>query len=160
LPDLLTRPIDVPLGEGTPASPRLVVDIWPAVATAEGWRVLMLRRSPRRGGFWQGVSGRVEAFDASLQAAALREIREETGLAAGVEILDLGRWVDFDGKLSGRRFRKRSLGAVLPAGTTVAGVILSDEHVEARLLPFEAARALVEIPSNLEELDLLRARLG
>jgi dihydroneopterin triphosphate diphosphatase len=39
---------------------------------------LLLRRTAARGGFWQGVSGGVEAGE-SLAEAARREVREETG---------------------------------------------------------------------------------
>jgi ADP-ribose pyrophosphatase YjhB (NUDIX family) len=132
-----------------------VVDVWPAVPVEGGWRLLLLRRSVERGGFWQGVSGRVEACDASLEAAARREIREETGLAEGVEVLDLDRWVDFVGPRSGLRFRKRSMGAVLPPGTCPATLRLSHEHVEARLVDFDAGRGLVSFDVNREEIDAL-----
>ena len=74
-----------------------MIEAWLAVPVDAGWRCLLLRRAPASGGYWQGVSGRVEAFDASLRAAALREIREETGIAEGVEIVDLGRSIDFRG---------------------------------------------------------------
>ena len=39
---------------------------------------LMLRRTEKYGGFWQGVTGALER-DESLQAGAARELREETG---------------------------------------------------------------------------------
>jgi 8-oxo-dGTP pyrophosphatase MutT (NUDIX family) len=135
------------------------VDVWPAVRAVGAWCLLLLRRTPERGGFWQGVSGRVEAFDRSLEAAALREIREETGIAEGVELLDLDRWVEFTGPQSGRRFKKRSLGAVLPVGTSPVTVKLSHEHVEVRLVTFEEARGLVSFDVNREELTAFEARL-
>jgi 8-oxo-dGTP pyrophosphatase MutT (NUDIX family) len=47
--------------------------------TPDGWRYLMLRRIPQRGGFWQGVSGGAE-WGEGLQDAAQRELFEETGL--------------------------------------------------------------------------------
>lgn len=146
------------LGTGSTTDPRLVVEAWLAVPGTQGWRTILLRRTPRSGGFWQGVSGRVESFDASLREAALREIREETGLAEGVSVLDLGRWIDFRG-LSGTRFRKRSLGAVLPRGTTAETVRLSDEHDAVVLVTFEEARARIRFPENAEELLALEALL-
>jgi 8-oxo-dGTP pyrophosphatase MutT (NUDIX family) len=155
----LERPVG-DLGDGSTTRPRLVVDVWLAVPTAEGWRALMLRRSPERGGFWQGVSGRVEAFDASLEAAARREIREETGLALGIEILDLGRWIEFRSPRSGLRYRKRSMGARLPAGTGPETLCLCHEHDRARLVPFEEARRMVLFPANRAELETLEARLS
>lgn len=116
--------------------------------------MLLLRRAPGHGGFWQGVSGRVEADDASLAAAALREIREETGVAAGVSVFDLGRWIDFRG-FTGTVYRKRSLGAVLPPQTTPATIALSEEHDHAGLFTFDEARAQIRWPENAEELVAL-----
>jgi 8-oxo-dGTP pyrophosphatase MutT (NUDIX family) len=156
---LLHRPLPRSLGDGTPAAPRLVVDVWLAVPEPAGWRVLLLRRTPVEGGFWQGVSGSVERDDAHLAAAAHREIREETGFEEGVEVFDLGRWIEFTGLRSGRAFRKRSLGALLPGHAGPHSVRLSDEHEEARLCTFDEARALVMFPENREELTTLEERV-
>jgi 8-oxo-dGTP pyrophosphatase MutT (NUDIX family) len=149
-----------PLGKGTLEEPRLVIESWLAVPGSDGWQVLMLRRTPESGGFWQGCSGRVETWDASLRAAALREIREETGLGAGVEIFDLGRWIEFRGLMSGAWFRKRSLGALLPPGTTAASVVLSDEHDAVEVVSFELARTRLRFPENVSELAALEAWLA
>ena len=156
---LIRAPLPAFLGDGGPEAPRLVVDVWLAVPGPAAWSVLLLRRTPAEGGFWQGVSGGVEAHDASLWAAALREIREETGLAGGVEVFDLGRGVTFQGLRSGRTFKKRSLGARLPPGTTPAAVRLSEEHDDARVVTFDEARALVRFPINREELTVLEERV-
>lgn len=156
---LLLAPLPRSLGDGTPGAPRLVVDIWLAVPGRDGCRVLLLRRTPVEGGFWQGVSGSVERYDAHLADAARREIREETGYDEGVVVFDLGRWVEFEGLRSGRAFRKRSLGALLPTHAGPTTVRLSDEHEEARLVTFEEARALVLFPVNREELTTLEERV-
>lgn len=50
-------------------------------------RVLLLRRTPERGGFWQTVTGRLEPGESPLDAAR-REVAEETGLHIGP--VDLG----------------------------------------------------------------------
>ena len=45
----------------------------------DDWEYLMLHRLPRRGDFWQGTSGGVEAGESPVEAAH-RELLEETGL--------------------------------------------------------------------------------
>ena len=161
MPSLLDQPLeDAEIGAGTPGSPRLIVEVWLAVPSAEGRRVLMLKRSKRRGGFWQGVSGRVELTDRTLREAAQREISEELGLRSGVELQDLGHWYDFVSPFSGTSFRKRSMAALLPAEATPEGITLSEEHVEARLVTFPEARRLVRCEENVEELTGLEDVLG
>jgi len=149
-----------PVGRGTESDPRLVIESWMAVPVGGGWRALLLRRAPDHGGFWQGVSGRVETSDASLRRAALREIEEETGLSSGITIVDLGRWISFRGLLSGAWFKKRSLGAVLPAGTSPGTVRLSEEHDAVELVTFDEARSRMRFPENSAELTTLEGRLA
>ena len=152
---MLDEPLNGSIGEGTPNAPRLSVETWLAVPTRAGLRVLMLRRTEAEGGFWQGVSGCVESADETLRLTAEREIFEELGIHGGFEICDLGRWIEFVSPFSGVSFRKRSLGTVLPSGTTAESVRLSDEHAEARLVTFDEARAMVTWEENLAELTAL-----
>ena len=58
-----------------------VVDVYVIRPLPDGWRVLVLRRAmdTRCPGAWETVHGHVEA-DEKPEAAAVREIREETGL--------------------------------------------------------------------------------
>lgn len=56
------------------------------VATGAG-EVLMLRRT-RPADFWQSVTGSLR-WGESPRQAALRELREETGIEAGIAMLDL-----------------------------------------------------------------------
>ena len=60
-----------------------VVDVFVIDPTPAGWRVLILRRAEgtRCTGAWEVVHGRIEG-DERPEAAAERELREETGLAA------------------------------------------------------------------------------
>ena len=58
------------------------------VCTHAGDVLLMERTRPR--GFWQSVTGSLE-WGESAGSAALRELREETGLRAGNRLIDLHR---------------------------------------------------------------------
>ena len=52
--------------------------VYPARKISSGWEFLMLRRVPKLGGHWQGVTGGIEKGE-ELADAAIRELAEETG---------------------------------------------------------------------------------
>ncbi len=88
-------------------------------ALANDGRVLLLRRAPERGGFWQQVTGRIEPRERP-DAAARRELREETG--ADVPVRSLGYVHGF------------ALADAL-AGAAAGGLRTGREHAFAALLP-------------------------
>jgi 8-oxo-dGTP pyrophosphatase MutT (NUDIX family) len=61
------------------------------VTRRHGREVLLLRRVPADGGYWHVVAGAIESGE-SAREAAVRELREETGLVAplgeGVEVVE------------------------------------------------------------------------
>ena len=67
---------------GVPIEVR-VVDVLVFRPVEKGWQVLVLRRRPgtRCAGSWEMIHGKVDGGE-RLEAAARRELREETGLAA------------------------------------------------------------------------------
>ena len=54
-----------------------------------GPEVLVVRRSAERGGYWHSIAGGVEPGETELDAA-LRELREETGLDARSAVVPVG----------------------------------------------------------------------
>ena len=57
-----------------------------SVAITRRGKLLLLQRTPERGGFWQLLTGRIERGESPLQAAA-REVHEETGYSPRLEEL-------------------------------------------------------------------------
>jgi 8-oxo-dGTP pyrophosphatase MutT (NUDIX family) len=122
--------------------------------------ILLIRRAQGRmyPGLWQCVTGRLEAGE-TITAGALREVAEETGLAAAdIEAFfetDIVNWFhesSVDGLWSEVVFAAR----VRPDAT----VVISDEHDDLRWCSPAEAHALVPWPSYhraIEQVEWLLA---
>lgn len=100
--------------------------------------VLLIRRgTPPRQGEWSLPGGRIEPGE-RLAAAALRELREETGIEA--ELIGLVDVVDGLFPEAGRHYVLIDYAARWTAGEPVAG----DDAAEAVFLPFDEALARVD----------------
>lgn len=132
--------------EGWPAHRVTGVDVWP-YRSADGMsEFLLLHRSGRDGSpFWQGVSGWIEPGEAP-HLAALRELREETGLEA-IELFAVDSVFDL------YAWKRGTVEAIVPFAARVAADAepeLSEEHDDwrwgslaeaVRLVPYEPQRA-------------------
>jgi lipoyl(octanoyl) transferase len=130
---------------------RARTDVAPALRTIsvvvvrEDGRVLLLRRSVERGGFWQPVTGRIEPGEAAEEAAR-RELREETGADVPVHALGyvhgFGLEPDTAARFGGGLLvaEETAFAARVAAEFTCR---LSDEHAEhAWLAPDDAVARL------------------
>ena len=142
---------------GYPALRVGVVDVYLVHPSPGGWQVLVLQRAERGTRCplaWEAVHGRIEPGERP-EDAALREVREETGLA--VERLY---------NVTTQAFYLHGVGAVQVAVAFCAFVAeaaapaLGPEHGAAEWLPFDLARARLAWPREREALDHARLLLG
>jgi 8-oxo-dGTP pyrophosphatase MutT (NUDIX family) len=117
---------------------------------------LQLRRQPNDylGGTWQTVRGTGEPGETSVQTA-LRELREETGLAPA-EFYSLGIVETFYMATDDTIFHSPAFVAFVPAGS---GVTLDSEHDAHRWISAADAERLFMWPSEAPLLREIRARI-
>ena len=137
------------------SNPSLIQPV-PAVGVVcfRGEEVLLIRRGqPPRLGEWSLPGGRIEPGERVVEAA-LRELREETGvearLASLIDVVD-GIFLD-----AGRHYVLIDYVAVWVAGEPVAG----DDAVEAAFMPFEDALERVVWDETRRILKCAREVLG
>jgi lipoyl(octanoyl) transferase len=127
----------------------------------EDGRVLLMKRAPERGGFWQILTGRIEQGESALSAAA-REIHEETGFAPRLDEL---RELDYAHSFAMRDCMPPPFAHETSFVLKLSGDAeprLSDEHVEHRwctveealpLLPFAGLRRAVKLATETPASD-------
>jgi len=125
------------------------IDLYPVRSGPQGLEVLTLRRAPamRCAGAWEAVHGSIESGERPV-AAALRELREETGLAPE-RLYNLSRVETF--------YRHRSDEiALIPVFAAIVGdtpVVLSREHDAFEWLPIAMAGARLAWPRERRALE-------
>ncbi|MCU0678875.1 MAG: NUDIX pyrophosphatase [Planctomycetes bacterium] len=92
--------------------------------TEDGIKYLMLKRNAIKGSFWQPITGNVEV-DETFEQAAVRELREETGIDKHIRLFDTGYSFEF---FDDNRQQLEKVYAVEISLNTDA--TLSEEHTE------------------------------
>ena len=121
--------------------------------------VLLIQRADRPG-FWQSVTGSLDAEDEPLLVTAWREVQEETGISGGrmqdwqqrnvYEIYPLWRHRYAEGVTHNT---EHVFGLTVAAGTPV--ILAPKEHLSFQWLPWSQAAALCFSPSNAEAIRCL-----
>jgi dihydroneopterin triphosphate diphosphatase len=117
-----------------------------------GDEFLVAHRSPDSGAYWHSIAGGVEAGE-DWHAAALRELREETGLEAG-ELQPIGEFAYVRESWESDPGLHIDVHAFLVEVESHWEPELNEEHDEYRWLPRNEAAALLFWP---EPAQLLRA---
>ncbi len=111
---------------------------------------LAVKRSPEDGGFWQPVTGTLEAID-NIENCLTREINEEIGL----ETEDI---ISISDCIYNFKWNKKSIGEIYEYVFAVevkksAQIKLSEEHVEYRWGTKDVIRDIYEMPDNKIAID-------
>ena len=144
-------------------TPKLPVSVLVVVHTA-ALEVLLLERR-MLAGYWQSVTGSLDRVDEPLEAAAARELLEETGIAAASGALS--RWNAVNTFEIYAQWRHRFAPGVVYNLEHVFGLRLAarapvalapDEHVAFAWLPWREAAARCFSWSNRDAILLLGER--
>lgn len=149
LAPLYSRAVDA--DSDRPASPAATVVLIRGVPNAAGLQVLLLRRNSQLafyGGAWVFPGGRIDPADGdasdaerAARSAAVRELREESGLAvAAGELVHFAQWLTPPGRP--RRFDTWYFAARAPEGMVKVDQAEVDDH--RWMTPGEALQARAE----------------
>ena len=152
-----------------PQSVLVVIYVQPSKPLGPCWSevpVLLLERAGHSG-FWQSVTGSLDALDEPFEQAAAREVLEETGLDAHARGCNLQDWqleniYEIYPQWRWRyapqvtHNKERVFGLALPSPLRVC---ISAEHTAFEWLPMAQAMQRCFSPSNTEAISWL-PRLG
>lgn len=155
--------IDDAGGEAGRMAYKIPVSVLVVIHTAD-LQVLMMERA-KWPGFWQSVTGSLDREDEPLREAAIREVREETGIDARQHLL-----IDWEASHYFDIFKRHqaryapgvtrnlehvfSLQLAVPLKITLA----ADEHLRYQWLPWREAAALTLSSTNREAILQLPQR--
>jgi dATP pyrophosphohydrolase len=133
--------------------PKIPVSVLVVIHTA-ALDVLLIERADHPG-YWQSVTGSIDAVDEPLADAARREVAEETGITGGeltdwglsnlYEIYPVWRHRYAPGVVDNT---EHVFGLLVPPGTPVR--LAAREHISFAWLPWRAAADRCFSPSNAE----------
>jgi 8-oxo-dGTP pyrophosphatase MutT (NUDIX family) len=121
------------------------------------YEFLLLKRIPKRGGFWQPVTGRCELEESHLKAAK-REVKEETGLTDFINIFEDVHEFELEEDLTKKEI---VFGFEVKLNTQILlDANIYPEHDEFKWCVFEESLYLLKWSQNKEGLRKLKEKLG
>ena len=134
---------------------RLPIQVEAILFRRKGSKVeyLLLKRLPKRNGFWQPVTGGVEEGE-TQKDALYREIREETGIKSLIRVLDDLHYFEFSDPNPCQEY-------VYGVEVTLSDEIMLDlkEHSKYRWCNYQEALQLLRWKENKEALRKLNVTL-
>ncbi len=109
------------------------------------FKVLILKRTPEKGGFWQPLSGGIEEGENSYDTIK-REVFEETGIQDIKNVFDLDYTFTFKAPISRKWMRDICFAAEID---NLFDVKLSNEHDEYKWCNKKEAKKLLKWKCNL-----------
>jgi len=109
------------------------------------FKVLILKRTQQRGGFWQPISGGIEEGEITYDAI-IREILEETGIQNIKKIHDLDYTFTFKAPISRKLMKDICFGVEIENSFDIK---LSDEHDDYKWCNEKEAKKLLKWKYNL-----------
>ena len=117
------------------------------------FRLLLLKRTEEKGGFWQPVSGGIDPEETALQTVA-REVREETGIDNFVRVIDLEHTFTYRTDKDGVMMDMRDICFAIEV-EAMKEISLSEEHVEYRWCNLKEAEEFFRWEPGLEGMKKL-----
>ncbi len=108
------------------------------------YEFLLLKRSEKKGGFWNSVNGTLEINESVFECRE-RELYEEAGIKETISWTD--ELIRFNFTYDDYTFSTVAYGVVVPANTEV---VLNEEHTEYKWLSADGAIELLKFKEDKE----------
>lgn len=122
------------------------------------FKVLILKRTPERSGYWQPVCGSVENGE-ELKGAVIREIFEETGITDIKSIIDLNYTFTYSETKNCELMDMQDFCFAVEI-SSISDIELSDEHEEYKWCSYSEVKEYLKWEHNLIALEKLITLMG
>ena len=122
-------------------------------STNQSFKVLILKRTPEKSGYWQPVCGGIENGEEPKETV-VREVFEETGIPVVKGIIDLNYTFNYSETKNDKLMDMRDICFAVEVDN-VSDIKLSDEHEDFRWCSYNKAKEYLGWEHNLIALEKL-----